>query len=505
VSEQPEVRTSAGMLRGRREDGLSVFRGIPFAAPPVGAARFQAPQPVQSWTGVQDAARFGPPPPQDLVMPGVTGAPPLAEGTNWLTVNVWTPDPDPQARRPVMVWLHGGAYKLGFAGRPGYDARHIARDGDLVVVTLNYRLGIEGFAAIDGAPANRGLLDQIAALDWVRREISGFGGDPDQVTVFGESAGAGSIAALLAMPRARGLFRRAIAQSVPGMFFSDELARDIATVIAAEIDRRPTVEDLAQVAPRDLPSAAAGLAKLSPDITDRWGPVEPALSAFAPVVDGDVLPGDPWSALANGAARDVEVIFGHNRDEFRLFVAFAGQLGHIDADQASAALRKYGPAGEAADVYRQAFPDAPAGTLFEVVQSDWLFRMPTFRLAEAAATGGGSVRMYELTWQTPGSGGVMGACHGLDGPLVFGTLEANLGPMLIGPQPSPEALELSARMRSAWTRFAATGDPGWPRFDPERRLVQILDTDPVVTAYPEETSRRLWRQHTFGALPLLTR
>jgi para-nitrobenzyl esterase len=186
-SEEPEVRTAAGVVRGRTEDGLAVFRGIPYAEPPIGAARFQAPRRVRGWDGVREAFIFGPPAPQDANMAGRGGGD-LFKGTgdDWLTVNVWTPEPDPAARRPVMVWIHGGAYKHGFSGSPGYDARHLARDGDVVFVSLNYRLGVEGFARIDGVPANRALLDQVAALEWVRDNITAFGGDPDKVT--GESA-----------------------------------------------------------------------------------------------------------------------------------------------------------------------------------------------------------------------------------------------------------------------------------------------------------------------------
>ena len=240
-SQEPEVRTTAGAVRGRRENGLAVFRGIPFAEPPVGTLRFQAPRTVGSWEGVKQAFSFGPPPPQDSSFQAglsMTGAA-TATGDNWLTLNVWTPDPDPSARRPVMVWIYGGAYSYDSADV--YDAQYIARAGSLVVVTFNYRLGVEGFARIDGAPANRGLLDEVAALRWVQENIAAFGGDPDQVTAFGQSAGAGSIAALLSMPSAAGLFRRAILQSVPVPFFSDELARDIATAIAAEVGKRPTV------------------------------------------------------------------------------------------------------------------------------------------------------------------------------------------------------------------------------------------------------------------------
>jgi para-nitrobenzyl esterase len=521
------VRTRAGAVRGRREDGLVVFRGIPFAEPPVGDARFAAPRPVAAWDGTRDAFAFGPPPPQESGFQGRTGVIDGPMGDDWLTVNVWTPDPDPAAHRPVMVWIYGGAYKLGHSGSPGYDARRIARDGDLIVVTLNYRLGVEGFARIDGAPANRGLLDQIAALEWVRENIAAFGGDPGRVTVFGESAGAGSIAALLAMPSAAGLFGRAIAQSVPGPFFSDELARDIAAAIAAEAGLRPTAADLSTVDPRQLTAAGETLGAKMRTFENRWGTVAHTLTAFSPVVDGELLPSDPWQALAAGAARDVELIVGHTRDEYRLFAALGGRLGTITDEQATAALRTFGPAavpgspsgsgsrsgsepgpgsGSGADgerAYRTAFPDASPEELHEWVHSDALFRMPSLRLAEAQTAGGGRAHVYELAWAAPAYGGALGACHGLDVPLLFGTYGADLGLMLFaGVESSPEAEALSSRFRTAWTAFATTGDPGWPAYDIERRPTQVFDTDSVVTPYPHETSRRLWEHHAFGALPL---
>ncbi|MBD0424926.1 carboxylesterase family protein [Streptomyces sp. TRM S81-3] len=498
------VRTAAGAVRGRREAGLTVFRGIPFAEPPVGEARFAAPRPPRPWDGIRDAYAFGPPPPQDLGLAGQTGAPAAPEGDEWLTVNVWTPEPDPAARRPVMVWIYGGAYKLGHAGSPGYDARRIAADGDLVVVTFNYRVGMEGFARIDGAPANRGLLDQVAALEWVRDNIAAFGGDPGRVTVFGESAGAGSIAALLAMPSAAGLFWRAIAQSVPGTFFSDELARDIATALAAEAGLRPTVADLSAVAPDRLVPTGQALAAKMPRYVDRWGQAAPTVTPYSPVVDGEVLPVMPWRALAEGAARDVDLVVGHNRDEFRLFTAMAGRTDGIGDERAAAALRLFGPGPDGEKAYRAAFPDASLGELYERVQTDWLFAMPSLHLAEAHLAGGGRAHVYELTWPAPGNGGGLGACHALDLPLLFGTFHADVGALLFaGTEPSPEALALSARFRASWTAFARTGDPGWPAYDTRRRLVQVLDAEPVVVPYPEETSRRLWEGHEFAPLPLL--
>ena len=496
-----EVTTASGAVRGLRENGVAVFRGMPFAEAPVGPLRFGAPRLVTRWSGVRDAFAFGPPPPQEPWGPALAvGERPA--GDDWLTVNVWTPDPDPAARRPVLVWIYGGAYKMGSADDPGYDGGRLARDGDLLVVTFNYRVGIEGFARIDGAPANRGLLDQVAALEWVRDNIAAFGGDPSRVTVFGESAGAGSIAALLAMPLAAGLFRRAITQSVPGTYFSDELAADIAAVLAAELGLRPTVADLARVDPRTLPGVGASLSAKMTQYADRWGPVAFTPTPFSPVVDGAVLPVAPWAALAAGSARDIDLIAGHNRDEFRLFLAMAGLLGPIPAEQVAATLRLFGPGPEPEAAYRAAYPEAADERLFELVQSDWLFRMPSLHLAQAQIDGGGRAYVYELTLRAPGSGGVLGACHGLDVPLTFGVY-AGFGEALIGPEPTPEVEAASAAVRVAWAKFAATGDPGWRAYDSGQRLVGILDAQPVAAPYPEETSRRLWQDHTFAALPLL--
>jgi len=246
-SSEPAVRTTAGVLRGSREASLAVFRGIPYAEPPVDALRFAAPRPVGGWSGVRPALSFGPPPPQPSLF--ATDEPPSEPaGDDWLTVNIWSPDPGAGAGLPVLVWIPGGAYVIGASSLPEFDGARLSAGG-AVVATMNYRLGMEGFAQLDDAPANRGLLDQVAALQWVSDNIRAFGGDPDRVTVFGESAGGGSVAALLAMPRASGLFRRAIAQSVPGTFFSPELAADVAAACAAELGMRPTASDLLSLHP----------------------------------------------------------------------------------------------------------------------------------------------------------------------------------------------------------------------------------------------------------------
>ncbi|MCE7008003.1 carboxylesterase family protein [Kibdelosporangium philippinense] len=462
----------AAKVRGTEEDGVAVFRGIPYAAPPVGELRFAAPHPVKSWDG--DATKYGPPAPQA----GYFGMETLVKDDhNWLTLNIWTPATD--KKLPVMVWIPGGAYILGMSSLPEYDGVNLAK-ADVVLVTFNYRLGIEGFAQIEGKPANRGLLDQVAALEWVRDNIGAFGGDPDQVTIFGQSAGAGSVAALLAMPRAKGLFTRAIAQSVAGTVFTPELAEDITKACIAEAG-----QDLSTVDPFELSAIGDAVIAKIMQYADRWGLPARRTILFSPVVDGDVLRQTPWEALKNGAAKDIELIVGHTRDEQRLFNAI--EAIEVTEELADEAVKLFAP-----NPYPQAEPEA----LYETVHSDWLFRMPSLHLAEAQVTGGGRAYLYELTWQAP----TMGATHGLDIPLVFGNLDKGQPAMLIGGAPEAEAL--SDTMRKAWTGFAKTGDPGWPAYDTEQRLTQVFDTQPTVTPYPEETSRRIWQDHEFAALPL---
>ena len=501
----PEVRASAGTLRGKVEAGVAVFRGIPFAEAPVGALRFAAPRPARRWDGVREAVSYGPPPPQAAVF-GMDSLAREATGDDWLTINVWSPEPGPQAGLPVMVWIHGGAYAVGMSSLPEYDGGRLAREGGVVVVTLNYRVGIEGFAQIEGAPANRGLLDQIAALEWVRDNIRAFGGDPDRVTVFGESAGGGSVAALLAMPRASGLFGRAVAQSAQGTFFSPELAADIASSCAAELGLRATAAELSTVAPARLSVAGDAIGARMAPLVQRWGQVAYRSIPFSPVVEGDTLPVTPWRALTDGAARDIELLVGHTRDEQRLFTALDGLLGQVTDEQAETALNVLASGPDGARRYREGFPAAGPDELHELVNSDWAFRMPTLHLAEAQTAASGRAHVYELTWPAPGMGGLLGACHGLDVPLVFGNLDRGQPALLIGDSPNPEAEALSARMRAAWTAFAAHGDPGWIAYAVEGRLVQLFDTEPTIAAYPEETSRLIWKDHAFSdPLPLIGR
>jgi para-nitrobenzyl esterase len=283
------------------------------------------------------ATTFGPPPPQVARLSGGAAGPVETDpAPDCLTLNVWSPDLS--GHLPVMVWIYGGAYLVGSADQPVYDASNLAHEG-VVVVTLNYRVGVEGFASLDGAPENRGLLDQVAALAWVQENIAALGGDPGGVTVFGQSAGAGSIAALLAMPSARGLFRRAVLQSVPATYFSARLGRDAALRIGAELGLSPTVADFSTRTPAQLAEAAAQFQAKMPRLVGTWGKVARTITPFSPVVDGETLPSDPWNAVATGSSKEVVVIAGFMRDEYRVFHSLDGTLERADDGEADSMVR----------------------------------------------------------------------------------------------------------------------------------------------------------------------
>ncbi|WP_225992826.1 carboxylesterase/lipase family protein [Actinomadura rudentiformis] len=491
-----EARITTGRIRGRAHDGITVFKGVPYAAEPFGRNRLAAPVPAASWDGTREAVAFGPRAPQAAMVPGFPGWTP-AEGLDCLTVNVWTPDHGGSGL-PVMVWVHGGAYLVGTSSQPEYDGATLAAEG-VVVVTFNYRVGMEGFGWVEGAPANRGLLDQIAALRWVQDNIAVFGGDPGRVTVFGESAGAGSIAALLAMPAARGLFRRAIAQSVPGTYFAPEFAHRLSTAITAEVGCGPTVADLADVSPEVLVAAAEAMTAKLQDDHPTWGPIASTPTPYSPVVDGEVLPTTPWRALADGAGRDLELIVGFNRDEFRLFLALAGRFGTLGDGHVTKIMKHLAPPGGAA-AYRAAHRHTPAEDLYSLVLSDWLFRMPSAHLADAHAAAGGKTFAYELAWPSPGLKGMLRACHALDVPLTFGTLDKGVAELVIGEPVPDEAVELSAQFRAAWTAFATTGDPGWPAYNPAGAITHVFDTFTKDVRDPQALSRRVWAAHRFDPL-----
>ncbi|MFI6093598.1 carboxylesterase/lipase family protein [Streptomyces sp. NPDC051218] len=490
LPEEPTVRTTEGVVQGRRRQGHAVFRGIPYARPPVGALRFAAPASPQRWEGTRQAAQFGPVVP--LSLPIDVGPP---QGTDWLTLNVGTPDPG-AAGLPVLVWIPVGGYISAASSDPMYDPAALAEAG-LVVVSINCRVGVESYAFFDDAPPNRGFLDQIAALEWVQRNIAAFGGDPDQVTVGGVSAGAGSVAALLTMQPARGLFRRAIAHSVPGLHSTPALARQVTAALADRLGApAPTAAAMRDIDPWHL---AAELTSFNADLPahrESWGRLTETGTALCPVVDGEVLPETPWAALSGARASGTELLVGHTRDEFRLFSVMSGRRGTFTEQDARAALELLAPQPGGADAYRAGFPQAGPEELLETVYSDALFRMPSQKLAEANAAAGGTSFLFELRWTAPALGGALGACHSLDVPLAFGTLDSPVGAQLIGDEPTPEALGLSREFREAWVRFVTTGDAGWAAYRPDQQLTRVLDAESETVPYPEQVSRRIWEGHT---------
>lgn len=470
------VTTTSGRVRGEAADGITVFRGIPFAAPPDGPRRFGHPAAPESWDGVRDAAAFGPAPPQPAVAPGAPELWRPADGLDCLTVNVWTPDHG-GAGLPVMVWIYGGAWKIGGSGQPGFDGSRLAGSG-VVVVTFNYRVGFEGFGLLPGVPANRGLLDQVAALEWVQRNIAGFGGDPGNVTVFGESAGAASVAVLLGAPGARDLFRRAIAQSIPGGFLSVDHAEKVTKTVAAAAGVPATRDGFATLSPE-------AVLKVQEEPLKRW---RGAITAYGPVIDGELVTGQPWLPIQDGAGRDIDLICGFTHDEYRLFT-FGTDLSWIDLDRVAT---RWGLDADAVAEYREAYPVGSDEELFDVMMSDALFRMPSTWVAEAHAFAGGRTWLYDFAWSSP----LLGACHSLDVPFTFGTGDSPIAARLIGSPAPPDFAVLSQQIRTAWTSFAATGDPGWPRFDLQRRITRIWDVPHRDTEYPLAASRQIWERAT---------
>jgi para-nitrobenzyl esterase len=487
------VRTRDGAVRGSTDSAVTAFKGMSYAAPPFGPRRFAGPAPPQAWDGVRDATAFGPTAPHpgyaapyDRLLPD-----PVMPGEDCLTVNVWTPDPG-AGGLPVMVWVHGVAFVNGSARVPIYDGTRFAQDG-VVLVTFNYRLGVEGFLWLEDGVNNRGLLDQLAALAWVQENIGAFGGDPGNVTVFGESAGAMSIGALLSSPRADGLFRRAILQSGAGHHaVTPATGRLVAAQLAAQLGCAPTAGALAELSPERLLAgqvAVAQAAQLDRD-PERWGEVALNSMAFEPVVDGDLLAELPIRAIAAGAGRGVDVLTGTTTEEHNLFLVPTGIVDGLDEAGLRAMLAVHGlPAGEALSVYAQERPRGTPGQHLADAVTDWFFRVPSDRLAETRA-GDGRTWQYEFAWRSPRYDGRLGACHALELAFVFDTLADPACRPLAGDDPPQQVAD---DVHRAWVAFATAGDPGWAPYDLQRRPVMRFAA-PASEAVedPHAARRRLW-------------
>ncbi|MEV7188202.1 carboxylesterase family protein [Kitasatospora sp. NPDC093102] len=446
--------TTSGRVRGKGSDGVTAVLGIPYAAAPFGALRFREPQPVPAWGGIRDCTAFGPIAPQSAELPGAPVWRPGDEDI--LSVNVWAPERADGGTLPVFFWIHGGAYTFGSSAQPDFDGTALARAG-LVVVSCNYRVGFEGFGHVPGLPDNRGLLDQAAALRWVQDNIAAFGGDPGNVTVAGHSAGAGSVACLMVMEQTGGLFRRAIAHSVPSAFYAVELAAAVTERIAAEAGVAPTAEGLLSVPPEGLVAASDKVAaRCGTDPVAAIHAFDPVI--FQPVVDGEVLPVDPLPALAAGTAREVELLVCHTLEEYWFFHA-VGAVREVttEAELADFAEALHLPA-RLVDGYRASMPDAPVFDRYLAMFGDAEFGEYTTRLAEHHASAGGRAYLARFARRREG----VRPWHTADIPFAFGNLDAVGADFLIGGAPDDHDRALSHRMLRSWVDFAATGDPGWP-------------------------------------------
>ncbi|MER7052499.1 carboxylesterase family protein [Streptomyces sp. NPDC000351] len=491
---EPVVTTAQGAVRGLRQGDTSVFLNIPYAAPPRGAGRFAPPQSHEPWDGVRDATVPGPNAPQSERKLGSVDMSPYfgagwSRGEDYLTANVWQPA-TADGGLPVMVFVHGGGFVAGSTRSALYDGSAFARDG-VVLVTVNYRLGIAGFLDLPGAPANRGLLDVVAALRWVRQNIAAFGGDPHNVTLFGQSAGATIVGGVLAAPEAAGLFRRAIVQSGSGLgAFTTEQAARVTRAAAEALGVEPEAGAFADISDDRLVEAASRLAGIDLRTETHHDPLI-GLSPFSLVLDIQ-----PAESVAAGLSSDIPLLVGTNTEEGNLYLVPVGKYATSTAgDVDDVAERSHPTPARLVETYRKARPEASFGELRSAIMGDALFGAGTWALADAhAARSGSGTYAYEFAWRSHALDDALGATHAVELPFVFDAVHLprlHGSAALLGPDKPPA--DLAARMHGAWVRFARTGDPGWDPYDDERRATMRVDAEWTQADDPRGQERQAWR------------
>ena len=476
--EGPVVATKSGRLRGTRTNGIAVFRGVPYAAPPVGPLRFAPPQPMPAWQNIRDANQDGPIAPQGRSrLAHVMGDFERSQSEDCLTLTLWTPAAD-STKRPVLVWIHGGAFSSGAGSLPWYSGEQFAAQDDIVVVSINYRLGALGFLCLPGiSDGNLGLLDQIAALRFIGENVAAFGGDPDNITVVGQSAGAAAIAILLTMPEAQGLFRRAIMQSTPfgRMSRTSEDAHRIGHRLLEVLGLDPKERSKAMVLPPANFVAAQG------EIARREKKFADAQAPFGPVIDGKVYPRDARIALQTGAGADVDVMIGTTREEMAAFYCTDPEIDAAPIEAVEKVFASMFIVGyeQYYDEFRGMRAAKTNAALLGDLMSDAMFRIGSVRMAEWRADQGRPVYLYQFDWQSPAG---FEACHCLEIPFVFDNfVHWSDAPMLKGADPE-DIKGLAAAMHGAWAAFARTGKPDhprlptWPSYNRNDRMTMRFDS-----------------------------
>jgi para-nitrobenzyl esterase len=481
----PVVEVTQGKLSGLVKDGVQRFNGIPFAK----AKRWQMPEAADPWAGVRDATRFGAIAPQvKSASEGVLGGTPGEQHEDCLFLNVWTPACD-SGKRPVMVWIHGGAFVTGAGSVGTYNGKYLAARGDVVVVTINYRLGVFGFLNLRDASGGKapgtgseGIADQIEALRWVRDNIRAFGGDPNNVTIFGESAGGMSVGALLASPAARGLFHKAIPQSgAADIGMTRERSAQLAEMVLEKlgVDAMTAITLPGKTV---LDAQAALLA--TPNATGAL--------PFGPTVDGDILPKRGIQMVREGNAAGVPVLTGTTRDEWKLFSLGMNPL----TDERLGRYMAQRVGEENRERFLSVYSEGSLMDRWEAFMTDHTFMAPATRLLDAQAPHAPAY-LYRFDWPSPALGGKLGACHAIEIGFVFGTYNEKAAGKFFGEGPIADAISIA--MMDAWIEFARRGSPSceatgaWQRYDAKSRKTMIFgESAPHMTGAPNEARRAAW-------------
>ncbi len=495
-----EAATTHGKLRGvEAANGIRTFKGIPYGASTAGQNRFMPPVEPAKWSGVRDALEFGPSAPQRE--PGaprrsselaVAAANLPREGEDCLVLNVWTPAVADGGKRPVMVWCHGGGFASGSGSSPLTDGTNLARHGDVVVVSLNHRLNALGFTYLGeqgsaefAESGDVGMLDIVKALEWVRDNVGEFGGDPGNVTIFGQSGGGRKVATLLAMPAAHGLFHRAIIESGATI---ELVERDQAKRVARELAKQCGLE---APSPRQLQAVPLDRLMSAYFATMRAMNVDQMTMGFSPTVDGTVLPQHPFSPKAAPVSAGVPLMIGSTRTELTLQTDDAA----FALDEAAMRERVHGlfgaASGKIVDIYEQANPGATASDLWFLIASDHRYGAPVMKIAERrAALGQGAVYLYYFRWESPYDGGRLKSPHTIEIPFVFDNVATSRLT-----RDAPDAPALAEKVCDAWVAFARRGDPNtpklphWPRFDAAHRPTMVFNNESAVVDDPLHAQR----------------